>query len=197
LAADWQSLELNGFKVRSRALTTTMFARLFLADLFVHGIGGGKYDEVTDAIIRDFFGIEPPHYLILSATLLLPFPSNTCQPKDRSRLQAQLRELTCNPQRHLSSAALQDAATAVLVRRKDLLIKQEPSDSQSRRQRFLELQYVTAALRRRLVPSLEEARGQLVECDRHLRANVVLQRRDFGFCFYPEKMLRQFCTRFL
>jgi hypothetical protein len=197
LVAAWLGLEGKGFKVRCRALTTTMYARLFLADLFIHGIGGGQYDEVTDAIIRDFFGIEPPHYLIISATLLLPFPSHSGQPNDRGRLQARLRELTCNPQRHLDGASLQDPATAVLVRRKESLVKQEPADSRGRRQRFLELQRVTAALRQRLVPPLEEIRRQLEEYNRNLGANEVLHRRDFGFCLYPEKILRPFCTRFL
>ena len=51
-ASDVQSL-------RPRALTLTLFARVCLGDFFIHGIGGGKYDEVTDAIIRDYFGIEP------------------------------------------------------------------------------------------------------------------------------------------
>src|SRR5262249_56991840 len=63
-----------GFKVRSRALTNTLFARLFLADLFIHGIGGAKYDELTDEIIRRFYGFAPPAYMVLSATLRLPFP---------------------------------------------------------------------------------------------------------------------------
>src|SRR5262249_26691973 len=35
--------------VRPRALTLTLFARVCLGDFFIHGIGGGKYDEVTDA----------------------------------------------------------------------------------------------------------------------------------------------------
>ena len=48
--------------LRPRALTLTLFARLCLGDFFIHGIGGGKYDEVTDAIIRDYFGVEPPAY---------------------------------------------------------------------------------------------------------------------------------------
>jgi len=60
--------------LRPRALTLTLFARVCLGDFFIHGIGGGKYDEVTDAIIRDYFGIEPPAYQVLSATLHLPLP---------------------------------------------------------------------------------------------------------------------------
>ena len=60
---EWPRLEAEGFKVRTRALTTTLFARLFLADLFIHGIGGAKYDELTDAILRRFYGFEPPRFL--------------------------------------------------------------------------------------------------------------------------------------
>ncbi len=70
----WQQLEARGIKVRSRALTTTLYARLFLADLFVHGIGGGKYDELTDELIQGFFECEPPIYLVFSATRWLPLP---------------------------------------------------------------------------------------------------------------------------
>ena len=82
----------------ARALTTTMFARLFLADLFVHGIGGGIYDELTDRIIERAFEIPAPAFLILSATLLLPLP-RYCDAKVQwqNRLH-QLRDLTFKPE---------------------------------------------------------------------------------------------------
>ena len=41
-------------------LTLTLFTRLGFADGFIHGIGGGKYDEVTDDIVRRFFRLDPP-----------------------------------------------------------------------------------------------------------------------------------------
>jgi hypothetical protein len=66
------SLSSRGIKLRTRALTTTLFARLVLGDLFLHGIGGAKYDQVTDQIVRLFFGFEPPEFATISATLRLP-----------------------------------------------------------------------------------------------------------------------------
>src|SRR3989304_6843109 len=42
----------SGIKIRPRAISTTMFSRLFFADVFIHGIGGAKYDTITDEIIR-------------------------------------------------------------------------------------------------------------------------------------------------
>ena len=59
-------------KIRPRALVTTMYARTVLSDGFIHGIGGGKYDQVTDEIIADFFGVAPPAIAVVSATVRLP-----------------------------------------------------------------------------------------------------------------------------
>ena len=67
----WNS-QRGGVRIRSRALVTTLWARLALGDLFIHGIGGAKYDRVTDLLIERFFGLRPPGLLVLSATLHLP-----------------------------------------------------------------------------------------------------------------------------
>ena len=104
--AAFQELELRGLKIRSRALSNTLFARLFLGDLFIHGIGGGKYDELTDEICRRFYGVEPPRFLVLSATLLLPLPRPQVTPEDVKRLEA-ANCVICNynPQRHFAPTA--------------------------------------------------------------------------------------------
>lgn len=68
----WAELDAKGICIRPRALTTTMFARLFLADLFVHGIGGGKYDQLTDLILQEWLGIKPPTYSVVTGTWRLP-----------------------------------------------------------------------------------------------------------------------------
>lgn len=65
-------LVANNHRLAPRALTLTMFVRLFLADQFVHGIGGARYDRVTDQIIRQLFGIEAPHLSVTTATMFFP-----------------------------------------------------------------------------------------------------------------------------
>lgn len=59
-------------RLSPRALMLTTFVRLLLADQFVHGIGGGRYDQVTDRVIAGFFGIEPPAFSVCTATLYFP-----------------------------------------------------------------------------------------------------------------------------
>lgn len=75
----WQAAERLGrffaatsHRLAPRALTLTMFLRLFAADQFVHGIGGGRYDQVLDALIADHFGIDPPRFSVATATLRFP-----------------------------------------------------------------------------------------------------------------------------
>lgn len=70
----WKSAIASGVCMRPRALMTTLFLRCFASDLFIHGIGGGIYDRLTDDIIRRFLEIEPPDFAVCSATLWLPMP---------------------------------------------------------------------------------------------------------------------------
>jgi hypothetical protein len=65
-------LRRNDLRLSPRALTLTMFLRLFVADQFVHGIGGGQYDQVTDGIIASHFGIDPPRFAVVTGTMYLP-----------------------------------------------------------------------------------------------------------------------------
>ena len=193
-ASAWMERERQGFKVRSRALTNTLYARLFLSDLFIHGIGGGKYDELTDDLIRRFYECEPPEFLVLSATRLLPLPTEAVRPDDRYRLARELRDVRWNPQRHLSDgpSGLRDLAA-----RKQELIATAPADAAGKLERFLDLRAVTTRLAAPLAASADRLHEELAVADRNLEANVVLRRRDYSFCLYPEETLRPFCTQFL
>lgn len=65
-------LRQNDVRLAPRALTLTLFLRLFLADQFVHGIGGGRYDQVTDRVIEQYFRLAPPRFCVTTATLYFP-----------------------------------------------------------------------------------------------------------------------------
>ncbi len=191
--AIWQNLEHSGWKVRPRALTNTLFARLFLCDLFIHGIGGGKYDELTDEIMRRYYGIKPPRYLVLSATLLLPFPAYPAMPDECRELAHELRDLHWNPQRHINL----DGPQAKLALQKQAWIHQEPADRRGRRERFQVLRELTDYLRGYTAPEEQTLRDRVDRCRREVNANQILQRRDYAFCLYPEELLRGFLTAFL
>ena len=180
--------------LRPRALTLTLFARVCLGDFFIHGIGGGKYDEVTDAIIRDYFHIEPPAYQVLSATLHLPLPGFPSTPDDLNRAERRVRDLHWNPQRHLPPGVATE-----LVERKAALAAAEPprTDHAARREWFRALQKVTDKLRPFVAGRLPEAGAELERVRAEVAANEVLRRRDYAWVLYPEETLRPFLERFL
>ena len=65
-------LKQHHLRLSPRALTLTMFLRLMIVDQFVHGIGGGRYEQVNDRVIHRFFGIEPPAFSVTTATMYFP-----------------------------------------------------------------------------------------------------------------------------
>jgi hypothetical protein len=191
----WRQLHRDGFKIRSRALTTTLFARLFIADAFIHGIGGGKYDELTDDLIRQFYGIKAPPVLVVSATLLLPFQRFAATLPWRRAVQQQLRDLWWNPQRHLTPPP--DLHAAKVIDRKRALLAELSSNGSVGLSGHRELQRLNEVLRPFVKPATTQARLQAREIDAELHANTVLGRRDFAFCLQPEDRLRPFCQKFL
>ena len=191
--AQWQH---DGLRIRPSALSTTLFPRVFLADLFVHGIGGSKYDEVTDALMADFFGIAPPAYLTLSATLQLPLGGPfDVSPADRSRLFSRRRRMIYNAQ-----AFLADGQAADLREHKHALIGRQHADKldnsrparQRRRQRYHEFRDVDRELSRHTIGARQALDGELQALDRQLDANSVLSNREFSFCLFPAQLLRTF-----
>jgi hypothetical protein len=62
----------NNLRLAPRALVLTIVLRLLAADQFVHGIGGGQYDQVADDVMHRHFGIDPPRFAVTTATLFWP-----------------------------------------------------------------------------------------------------------------------------
>ncbi len=105
------SLMGPNLKLRPRALMTTMYARLVLSDLFLHGIGGGKYDQLGDMIMRSFFMITPPQIMVISATVQLPGLSPDSSAERIRELQRTIRDTKYQPERFADQFAL-DAGLA-------------------------------------------------------------------------------------
>ena len=183
--------------LRPRALTLTLFARVCLGDFFVHGIGGGKYDEVTDAIVRDYFGIDPPAYQVLSATLRLSLPTFPTTAGDVRALERRERDMYWNPQRYVPRPEAERPDVRVLLHRHDVLAAVEPPDRAGRRRRFRELRTVGDQLRPLVAPRMAEAHAWITRARQEAAANDVLTRRDFAWVLYPEDVLRPFVQGFL
>jgi hypothetical protein len=177
-------LAAAGVRVRPRALITTMYARLVLSDLFYHGIGGAKYDQLTNLLIDRFFGLIPPNFMTLTATILLPIEREPFDEDELSRIHRQLRELCFHPEKY----AIISAETKQLAETKQRWIETELPRGE-RRPRQMAIEQVNAALQ----PAVAQQRAELLKRQEYLakvrQREGILGVRDYSFCVYPEESL--------
>ena len=182
--AEWSQ---RGVAIRPRALTTTMFARLLLSDLFIHGIGGANYDRLTDEIIRRFFGFSPPDFLTVSGTMLLDLPRTGVTQADLVRVDWLLRELRFHPENHVDAAANGRAASLVQQKRDWI---ERPIPPEIRPQRHREIHRINEALQPMVADRREHLLAERTRLVRQLRDERVFSSREYAFCLFPETTLR-------
>ena len=177
-----------GLKIRPRALAMTMFFRLFCCDLFVHGMGGARYEPVNDAIIREFFGAEPPAYVAASATLLVkpgvPVPS----PEDVLELRQRIRRMRTTPERFVDELAPDDAEARDLARRRVELRDLSAVPRRERKSAFVESKKLASQLQERIEPHILAAEQELARAE-ELRA--ALEDREYPFFLHPRAALEK------
>ena len=180
-------------RLRTRALTTTLFSRFLLGDRFVHGIGGAKYDELGDEVARRFLGIKPPGFLTVSMTLWLGLPSDPVDPEDLAGAERGLRDLRFNPDRHLSEPTNDEIRN--LVRAKQTAIAASVTSRRERKSRRLAIRRYNEALQPWVRASNEELSLFRSEVRRRLRSNRVARNREFSCVLHSEERLRESMLR--
>jgi hypothetical protein len=190
---DLQSLPERGIRLRTRALTTTLFARYILGDLFVHGIGGAKYDELGDELAREFFQLEPPKFLTLSLTHWLGIADDPASVDQLRSVNRTIRDLDWNPDRHLAEPRPAGARAAVEAKWQAI-----EGEILTRRQRIDRLRTIRQA-NRDLAPWTEPSRIQLKQERERLVAglkfNAVARSREYAFPLHGQARLRETMTR--
>lgn len=183
------------FKLRPRALVTTMYARMVLSDLFLHGIGGGKYDQLGDQICAEFFHVEPLPFMVISATIQLPGLTQADHGQQIRSLRRQLRDLVFQPERFADRVELDQK----LVARKSELIAMvaEPAEEKlsskkqnSKKQWHDEIATINAELSKQLGPLRSQLRSELAESERAQAAQRLTASREHPFCVFPIEYLQ-------
>ncbi|KPJ52464.1 MAG: hypothetical protein AMS16_06350 [Planctomycetes bacterium DG_58] len=192
------------FKIRPRAISNTMFARIFLSDVFIHGVGGAKYDAITDEIIRRFFDVEPPDFITCSATLFLPIDVATARQEDLRRLRWELRDSFYNADRHMDETLRASEPVEALVAEKRELVqhneklrerpRHEPRSLVRSRRRdiFLDIRNHNRQLTALIEPHLRSLREELAHVESHVGDEAVVKHRGYPFVLYPEDQLLDF-----
>ncbi|MCE5203574.1 MAG: hypothetical protein LLG24_05105, partial [Actinomycetia bacterium] len=180
-----------GLPIAPRALTLTLFERLFVADLFIHGVGGGRYDQVTDAVIASYLGIEPPHFAVASLTLLLPLGGHEVTDDEIASAEQRLNRLRHNPDQLLGEIEFDTAedrhhALALADEKRQLVqaIAQEGADKKMIGRRIREINEELAML---MSPLAEQAAADVERLRAQRETAEVLRDRSYPFCLWDPR----------
>jgi hypothetical protein len=180
-----QWLRHNQVRLAPRALLLTCFLRLVVADEFIHGIGGGRYDQVTDRFIARHFGMAPPTFAVTTATVYFP------DAVGRSRVCMSCVRQEGHRMRH----------DVLGERKRELLaaINAAPRYSSERRETFYRMHRELAAARQ-THPALAEWERHLRESERADAEDAPLFDRELFYAVQPrerlEALINSYRTRF-
>jgi hypothetical protein len=174
------------WKLRPRALMTTMYARMVLSDLFIHGIGGAKYDQLGDQIMHRFFGIQAPEMMVVSATVQLPAEDLISQGESVDSIRQKLRDTQFAPETFEDQLELPRS----LLERKRELLASIPGFGQ-RLSWHQELHRVNQLLSGELAEVRARLDAQLQLAKQQATSRAILKSREYSFCLYNLDDLRQ------
>lgn len=179
----WTELADQGIAIRPKALMTTMFARLALSDLFIHGIGGSKYDQLTNAIIEKYFGIQPPHFITLTASMKLTTDWEAVNRDAVNEKKHRLRELTFQPERFIDPANV--AATDAIELKKKWI----SDSSEDRLHRHKQIDMANDRLQPFVQSQREVVLSDLQQIKSQMRTSQVLGSREYSFCLHSQELV--------
>ena len=179
----WSRWVDEGVCIRPRALMTTLFLRCFVADLFVHGIGGGAYDELTDAIILAWLGMQPPEYITCSASLHLGISANgDSEAESMQRAHRELQLMRSVPERFLDTT---QSDQKQLFDEHAQLLSHIPERGKKRAW-HAEIIRAKAQMESAIAEQKRNALAELQSLYRTQHRNKIRNSREFSFCLFRE-----------
>ncbi|MEE2642167.1 MAG: hypothetical protein VX768_16175 [Planctomycetota bacterium] len=177
----------EGVVVRPRALMTTLYVRLFLADLFVHGIGGAKYDQLTDEIIRRLFGMHPPGYLTATSTHRLPLGIEPFDDQRWQQFKKTVRERKYRPEQFGPSTGKMAEFRDLVGKKQDLL--QRMPRRGNKKSWHHEMEALNGRLLELNQPAYQESIRSLQIYEKTAPQRALLCSREFSFVLHPPQLV--------
>jgi hypothetical protein len=159
-------------------------------------LGGAKYDRITDEIIREFFKVEPPLFLVASCTLHLNFKSSPESSDFKiSALKKKIRDLEFNPQRYIDELPLtkkEEIQIGELVEKKTELIKKikEVLSPVEKRKISEEIKAINNFIAEKIIPLKYGLNKKIEREEEKMKQDKVYTFREFPYCFFSAKTLR-------
>lgn len=175
----------SGLKIVPRAVALTMFQRLCVADLFVHGVGGSRYEAIGDRVIERWLGVTPPPYAVVTLTMRLPVRLAGAVEDELSALRHALHVAKHNPDKLLTEAAIEDErereAVQALVAKKRELVAQAAEVDADKRATGEAIREVNSRLREMLTPFVRQLEEKIARLESERDEHEALSDRECSF----------------
>jgi hypothetical protein len=184
-------------ELRPRALLMTALVRLGACDLFVHGLGGGVYDRITDRWLERWLGASDLAQLlplapivVATATCHLPFPRSHAgvTQADALRARQRLHHALHNP-------ALLGDEPAGAQKRSLVAAIRASSDSAERTRLFREMHALLARAREERAQAIGAQHARAEDLARRAAEEPIVNARTWPFPLYPIQTLGTLRTR--
>jgi hypothetical protein len=178
----------SGVALAPKALALTLFSRMFVADLFIHGVGGGRYDQVTDEVTRGYYGVDAPPYVVASLTMYLPLGAQVVGEDELDAVSMALNRLAQNPDQMLGEVEFDSEEEAeraeVLVAEKQDMVRAIALPGADKKALGARIREVNADLTALLAPIKDDLTERQAELTRLRGARDILTDRTYPFCFW-------------
>jgi len=187
--------QLAPWVVRPRALTLTLWARLLICDFLVHGIGGAKYDRITDRIIERYFDCQPPIYGCVTATLRLPLKQFPVGREDFLLARHKQRDIRYNPDRYVINPPAD-----MLEKRHNLItqsnnLRKNRGSKGERQQIFKEIREINRRIWETDPQTVKRVKKEYAQIATELASNHVANQREFFYALQPRHRLVKLADR--
>lgn len=177
----------DGF-IGPKAVALTLYLRVFVADLFIHGVGGGRYDRVTDGLIRRYFGVEAPPFAVASLTMYLPLGAHVVTDDEIAEAKDRVNRLEHNPDALLGevdfdSEREREQALALAAEKRELVAAIAAPDA-DKKTLGARIRVVNADLSALLAPVRDAFTAELASLEAQRAATGILTDRTYPFCFW-------------
>lgn len=176
-----------------KAMALTMYARGFVSDLFIHGLGGGAYDVATDEVFRRFFRAELPEFVVASADMRLPLGLTLVGEDAVSAALERLNRFAHNPDAWLGEAEFaipgDRERAAELAAEKERATADIAKPDADRKALGLRIREINATLGSMLTTQKATLEAELAEVKlRHMESEILTD-RTYPYCFWsPSEM---------
>jgi len=176
---------LTGLEIRPKAVTLSLFTRLFLSDLFIHGIGGARYQEIVDSLIKRFYSLPPPFYALATLSMGLNIPCKYITENKIREIEELEKEVKYHPEKFLSPLS----PNAYLVEEKKNCIKKISSHSVDKKIAGQLIKRIDGILLKELEPLLKYLDNEKARLKDLYEDWRVLNYREYPFIlFNPQEV---------